>query len=137
MRHPDALAQAGVAKSGNSFLKASHITRTRQGHQVKAAALFVLQKHAFDEYANATASPATVDFDAWCLQQQQTVRQYKYLSLTLEFELTILIFIRSLRLSDFDLYIDSLTQLASWLSVLNHTNYARYLPVHIRDMTNL
>ena len=89
-----------------------------------------------------TAFVATVDFHAWCLQQQQTILQFRYWSsLTLEceltIELTILIFIRSLRQSDFDLYTDSLTQLEHWLSVLNHTNYARYLPFHIRDMTGL
>ena len=41
----DRLVQAGVAKVGmaDSFLKASHITRTRHAHQVTAAALFILQ----------------------------------------------------------------------------------------------
>ena len=67
----DALLQVGVAKS-NPFLKASHITRTRHAHPVTAAALFVLQKHAYGEYANATASVATVDY-AWCLRLQQTI----------------------------------------------------------------
>ena len=56
---------------------------------------------------------------------------------TLEFILTILIFVRFLRTSDFGLDIESLTQLAPWLSALDHTNYARYLPVHIRDLTGL
>ena len=39
----DCLVQAGVAKVGmaDSFLKASHITRTRHAHQVTAAALFI------------------------------------------------------------------------------------------------
>ena len=39
----DVLVQAGVAKSGtaDSFLKASHITRTRHAHQVTAATLFI------------------------------------------------------------------------------------------------
>ena len=82
-------------------------------------------------------APMTLDFDGWCLQQQQAIPQFKYWSLTLELILTILIFVRSLRTSDFGLYIDSLTQLAPWLSALDYTNYARYLPVHIWDMIGL
>ena len=121
----------------DSFLKASHITRTRHAHQVTAAALFILQKHAYEEYKTAASPDDMLDFDGWCLQQQQAIRQFKYWSLTLELILTILIFVRSLRMSDFGLYIDSLTQLTPWLSALDHTNYARYLPVHIRNMIGL
>ena len=117
----------------SSFLKASHITRTRHAHQVTAAALFILQKHAYEEYKTAASPDELLDFDGWCLQQQQAIPQFKYWSLTLELILTILIFVRFLRTPDFGLYIDSLTQLAPWLSALDHTNYARYLPVHIWD----
>ena len=118
------------------FLKASHITRTRHAHQVTAATLFILQKQAYDAYVEATATPP-LEFDAWCLQQQHAIPQCKYWSLTLEFELTVLIFVKCLHFLDFNLYTDSLTQLVPWLSALNHTNYARYLPVHIRDMLGL
>ena len=89
----------------------------------------MLQKHAYDEYRNPAGPAPILDFDAWCLHQQQTIPQFKYWSLTLEFILTILIFVRSLRTSDFGLYINSLTQLAPWLSALDYTNYARHLPV--------
>jgi len=44
-----ALTQAGVASSGtvDSFLKASHLTRTRRAHQITALALAKLQQDAF------------------------------------------------------------------------------------------
>ena len=44
-----ALTQAGVASSGtaDSFLKASHLSRTRRGHQISALALAKLQEDAF------------------------------------------------------------------------------------------
>ena len=43
------LIQAGVASSGtaDSFLKASHLTRTRHAHQVTALALGKLQEDAY------------------------------------------------------------------------------------------
>lgn len=94
---------AGIANIGmaDSFHKARQITRTRHTHQVSAAALFILQKHVYD-------GPATIlDFDAWCLHQHQTISKFKYWSLTLKFLFTIVIFVRSLRTSDFGLYIDS------------------------------
>ena len=44
-----ALTQAGVASPGSadSFLKASHLSRTRRGHQICALALAKLQADAF------------------------------------------------------------------------------------------
>ena len=44
-----ALTQANVASSGtaDSFLNASHLTRTRHGHQVSLLALHKLQDDAF------------------------------------------------------------------------------------------
>ena len=49
----------------------------------------------------------------------------------------MLTYVKSLWKADFCLYIDCLVQLAPWLFSLDHTNYARWLPVHIRDMLNI
>ncbi len=32
---------------------------------------------------------------------------------------------------------DSLQELAAWFFAMNHTHYARWLPVHLRDMIGL
>ena len=42
--------------------------------------------------------------------------------------------VRSLRTGDFDLYVDTLTKLTPWFFSLNHTHYARWMSVHVRDM---
>ncbi|CAB3996629.1 Hypothetical predicted protein [Paramuricea clavata] len=49
-----ALTEADVASSGvvDSFLKASHLTRTRHAHQVTALALHKLQRDAFSQYVD-------------------------------------------------------------------------------------
>lgn len=46
------LIQAGVATPGtaDSFLKASHVTRTRRAHQVTVSSLYLLLKKAYTEY---------------------------------------------------------------------------------------
>lgn len=45
----NALTEAGIASSGtaDSFLKASHVMRTRHAHQVTTMALAKLQENAF------------------------------------------------------------------------------------------
>ena len=52
-------------------------------------------------------------------------------------ELCLLVYVRSLRQSSFSMYIDALTELIPWFFAVVHTNYARWIPVHLRDMTEL
>ena len=57
--------------------------------------------------------------------------------MVVQLELLMLSFVRSLRMGNFHLYVDCMQQLASWFFVFDQTNYARWLPVHIRDMLAL
>ena len=52
-------------------------------------------------------------------------------------EIKLLIFVRSIREGNFDLYIQSLTAIMPWFFALDHTHYSRWLSVHIRDMMSL
>ena len=54
--------------------------------------------------------------------------------MTLNFQLTILMFFRSIRSGDFGFYISSIQKLLPWFSALDHSNYARWLSVHLCDM---
>ena len=45
--------------------------------------------------------------------------------------------VRSLRIGDFDLYVDTLTKLTPWFFSLNRTHYSRWMSVHVRDMCSL
>jgi len=44
---------------------------------------------------------------------------------------------RSLRQVSFVMYVDALRELAVWFHALDHTNYARLIPVHLRDIVEL
>ena len=48
----DVICNAGVATQGiaDSFLTASHVTRTRRAHQVTAASLHILMNTAYEAY---------------------------------------------------------------------------------------
>lgn len=136
-----ALVQAEVATAGtaDSFLRAAHVGRTRRAHQVTAATLHILQHNAHSKYterANAGDEEA-LDFDAWCNLRAENCPQFQYWTTVLLLELSILLYVRSLRESNFTLYLDALAELAPWLFALDHTNYARWLPVHLRDMIGL
>ena len=55
----------------------------------------------------------------------------------LQLQLTVLVYVRSLRQGSFQMYLDALTELATWFHAMDHTNYARWIPVHLRDMVTL
>ena len=52
----------------------------------------------------------------------------------MRYETLILIFVRAHRERNFHLYVNVLEELALLFFALDHVNYARWLPVHIRDM---
>lgn len=135
-----ALVQAGITTAGTaeSHLKASHLTRTRHAHQITAVCLNILQRDAYAQYTqeiDPVVDP--MPFDLWCINRSEESPQFKYWATTLKFELQILIFIRSLPEDNFSLYIQSLEAVIPWLFALDHTNYSRWLPIHVRDILNL
>lgn len=62
---------------------------------------------------------------------------FDYWLKTLSLEVLLLVYTRSLREGNFELYVQSLTQIMLWMFALDHTRYSRWLSVHIRDMMNL
>ena len=48
----------------------------------------------------------------------------------------MLIYVRAMRISDCHLYVDGLSNIVPWLFFLDHTHYARCIPVHIHDMVS-
>ena len=128
----EALAEADVATSGTaeSFLKASHITRTRHAHQVTALALSKLQQDAF-------ALSDSKDFEAWRLKMIKDSLTFHYWDLILKTEVQVLIFIRAHRERNFPLYIESLESLLYIFFALGHYNYSRCASIHLRDMKSL
>lgn len=135
-----AICNAGITTSGvaDSLLKATHVTRTRHAHQVTAAALFVLQHHAYDRYIMALpAGEEPLAFGAWSDRMSTEQPQFQYWALVLELELLVLQIIESFRKGHFKKYVESLALFIPWVFCLDHINYARWLSVHIRDMCSL
>ena len=136
-----ALVEADIASSGSadSFLSATNVTKTRQAHQVTACSLFKLLKKAYSAYL---AEPEDSDeeivaFEEWCDTRRKESPQFQFWFLILNMELTILTLIRAFREGNFALYRESLSELIPYFFANNNVNYARWLPVHLRDMMSL
>lgn len=130
-----ALIRADVCGEGKakSFLKASHPRRARYIHEVLSAALHILSMSAYNTYK--TENPGTqFDLETWKEQQSADSAAFHYWNMILTLELLRATFVRSIRTSNFGLYLQALKSMAPWFFALNHTNYARWVPVHIRDM---
>uniref|UniRef100_A0A1X7T7W9 Tesmin/TSO1-like CXC domain-containing protein n=1 Tax=Amphimedon queenslandica TaxID=400682 RepID=A0A1X7T7W9_AMPQE len=136
----EALVQAKVASSGiaDSFVKVTHVTRTRHAHQVTASSLHILLKKSYGQY-KASVEPGNQPepFEKWCEARRHESPQFQFWYTALQLEILILMFVKSLRTANFSLYTECLMHLAPWFFILDHINYARWLPVHIREMINL
>lgn len=131
-----ALTQAGIASSGtaDSFLKAAHLTRTRHGHQVCALALYKLQQDAF---LSTEALHDEENKEAWRQEMVEKSPTFQFWDTVLTMETMGLIFVRAHREANFPLYVESLRSLVPWFFALDHHHYARWVPIHIRDMESL
>ena len=93
---------------------------------------------AYSEYTSEATAAGTevLSLETWCEMRSQESVQFGWLK-TMSLEITLLLFIRSFREGNFQLYIETLTKIVPWMFVLDHTHYSRWLPVHIRDMMQL
>lgn len=134
------LVQSGLATPGTaeSYLKACHVTRTRRAHQITACSLYLLLQDAYTKYCNGLdegVSPMSVE--DWCSQRSASCPQICFWSIIIKLEIQLMIFIRSIREANFLLYVDALSTIAPWFFALDHPNYARWISVHLRDMSTL
>ena len=105
-----ALTQANTASSGSagSYLKMSHVTRTRHAHQVTASSLYILLHKAYSEY-NSTQEDVEIlkSFEEWCEVSAKASLQFFFWFTFLQLQLRVMLFVRALRESDFNLYVKS------------------------------
>ena len=76
------------------------MTRIRYAHQVTAIALLLLHQEAYITYVS-TNPTEKMDFQAWCTKQSKNYPQFQYWSHTSELEVIVLLFVRSIRESNF------------------------------------
>ena len=115
----------------SSFLKGSHPKRSRYAHQVTCASLSLLMNEAYEN------SNDHGDLTAWIDIQKQRSIQFSHWTTVLELESTLLSFVKSLRVGDFQVFLTCLEKIAAWMFAIDHVHYARWLPVFINDLKAL
>ena len=117
-----------------SFLSASSVTKTRLAHQVTACTLFKVLQCAYDQYKDDNSSASAIEeFENWRMEKENSHSQFQFWSQVLTIEILVLEFKRSIRETNFDLFIESLSELAPYFFALDHTRYAQWLSVHLSD----
>ena len=87
------LAQANIATLGTaeSFLKTTHVTRTRHAHQVTASALSILLHTAYDAYSCKESEPKS--FDEWCVNRVEVSPQFQHWLIIMRLDQLILVYV--------------------------------------------
>ena len=76
-----ALTQANIASSGtaDSYLKVSHVTRTRHAHQVTVSNLYILLHKAYTEYSSSQEDEEGLkSLEAWCDERAKASPQFHF-----------------------------------------------------------
>ena len=123
-----ALVQANIItrRRADGILKTAHITRSHYAHQVSACALYILQRKAYKEFTAGHES-SNIAFETWVQEKSDDHLHFQFCATVLEFELTILEPVRSIREGNFQLFVEAFCKLAPWMFALDLTNYSRWL----------
>ena len=114
----------------DGLLNASHLTKNWHAHQITIAALYQLQREAYA----LTDEPLTSTFEEWRPNMIEKIHTFQSWDTTLRIEKLFINFIRAHGERNFDLYVQSLELIVGYYFALDHYNYARWVPIHIRDM---
>ena len=124
---------SGVSRSGvaENLLTGHEVARNKYAHQVTAAALHILRQKAYEDRSEHRQ---LVTFEHWCYVMEENNPNFKYWTLTLKFDMILLLFLRSIHSGDFKLYKVSMKLALPWLFAMDRTHYARWLSIHSYDM---
>lgn len=103
----------------------------RHAHQVTLLALNILKQEAF------TLHGETKPFATWEEDMCERSPTFQFWNMIVHYETLILIFVRAHRKKQFAVYVEVLEGLVHLFFILDHPNYARWVPVHIRDLKSL
>ena len=114
----------------NIMVNASDIKRARYALQVSACAIF---KKLQEAHANSGS-----DLLIWkWLDEKHENMMCLYWKNILELQLSVLVYVRSLREANFQLHLACLRSILKWSFSSDHQNYSRWLTVHLFDMLQL
>ena len=72
----------------------------------------------------------------WAEERSSSSSMFKYWMLIMKFQISYLVFIRSMKEHIFKPLVKMMIFLVKWFFDFNHYNYARWLSMHIQDLLN-
>ena len=103
----------------------------RHAHQVTVLALQKLKREAFSQRGDEKQISARED------QRRRRSPTFLFWNIISEYETLVLIAIHAHHQRNLSLYIEAMEELIPLIFALDHVNYARWAPIHIRDMKSL
>ena len=103
----------------------------RHAHQVTVLALQKLKREAFSQRGDEE------QISAWEDQRRWRSPTFLFWNIIIEYETLVLIAFRAHRQRNLSLYIEVMEELIPLFFALDYVNYARWAPIHIRDMKSL
>ena len=95
--------------------------------------LHTLKKEAFQLHL-ADENSGSPSIRSWEEEMVKRSPTFLFWNTVLKYETLILILVRAERERNFSLYVEVLEQLVHLFFALDHVNYGRWTPIHIRDM---
>ena len=105
-------------------------------HQITAGSLYIKKVDAYEKYVSLSTEHPVLPMALW-EKRQSCHPMFKFWNLILQLELLLFEFVKSIRSGKLQLYINTLMKIAPWMFSLDHHNYARWLPVHINEVSQL
>ena len=114
-----------------AIIDANHIKRARYCVQVAVCALYGKLKDAVKKNGSSL-SPLD-----WLKSKVHESDMCRYWNYVLHMQITILVFVRSIREGNFPVYASSIMALMKWIFAFDHVHYSRWMSVHLFDLLTL
>ena len=123
----DIIVKSEVNTPGRAeaLLKGNHPKRSIYAHQVICISLSMLLQESFEKAGSDD------DIEKWIVQRKEYSIQFLYWFSLMEMEALLLMFVKSIRSSNFDMFVKSVELIVPWMFALDHTHYARWPPVFV------
>ena len=96
-----------------------------------AAVLHSLLEEAYEH------DDSDLEMNEWVAEKSKENATFYFWLQLLNLEILLLLFVKSVRLSDYQLYKDCLRRTLPWFFLFDRQNYSRWLTVHLTDLEEL
>ena len=92
---------------------------------------------SYKAYAEREEEEIDISYPEWQEKLKLKSATAKFWFTVIHLQELLFKFLKSIRMSQFDPYLECLRKMVDWFFALDKTNYSRWLSVHIKDLENL